>query len=133
MVWIVLIVVLIFVIFLAYMSPLDSNNSSRTVTIDISRHTYKETYEVKGVHFDDRNNYIIRFCEPRHPVTIIHEKENKFSDLALQIMHQGVCIGYIAEGDNYDVFDLIQKDHTALLNSIDFFDNYLDVYVDIYY
>jgi len=104
-----------------------------SITVDISRHTLKETFEVTGVHLEEYKWYIINFCEERHPIDLVHEPDNKYTDFAVQVYHKGNKIGYISRYENEEAFRLMQKDHTTIISFKNYFNDYLTLEVAVYY
>ena len=54
-----------------------SNGSyQRIVNIDLTGFTHYEDFEVRGLFDESTKSYIIQFCKERHPVGLMHEKDN---------------------------------------------------------
>ncbi|HNP68233.1 MAG TPA: hypothetical protein PKH16_10035 [Aequorivita sp.] len=108
--------------------------TSRVVSIDLTPYTWKEDFELAGVHIEPTPRYIINWVKPRHPVTIYHEKDNKYSSRALAVKHEGVHIGYIKEDDIDQVNELLKKPHLILIEKAELQGyGYLYVSINIYY
>ncbi len=107
--------------------------SKTTISIDLSQYTWKETFELAGVHIPERRSYILQFVKWRHPVLIYHETDNNFSKHALAVQHTSVIIGYVPECMIPSVRPLLAKKHQVLTENVDFTGGYLDVKVSVYY
>lgn len=112
-----------------------SNSSkSKVISIDLTPYTWKEEFELAGVHIEPNPAYIIQFVKPKHPVKIYHEQDNKYSSRALAVFHEGYNIGYIKEDDIDEVNELRKKPHLVLIEKSEYqFGGYLYVSVNIYF
>tara|TARA_R100000306_G_C4378599_1_gene143143 strand:+ start:4139 stop:4549 length:411 start_codon:yes stop_codon:yes gene_type:complete len=120
-------------IFLANSGKNEASVNGKEITIDLTPYTWKETFELAGVHIPERRNYILQFVKWRHPVLIYHESNNRFSKQALAVQHTSVIIGYVPEYMITEVRPLLEKKHQVLIESVDFSGGYLEVKVSVYY
>ena len=112
----------------------ETKNSSKVISIDLSPYTWKEEFELAGVHIEPNPAYIIQFVKPKHPVKIYHEQDNKYSSRALAVFHEGYNIGYIKEDDIDEVNELRKKPHLVLIEKSEYQSGgYLYVSVNIYF
>jgi len=90
-----------------------------------------EELEVKGVHIARRKNYILNYCDEYDDVTLFHDKNNKHSDTAVGIRHEGTLIGYLSSTDREDIGFELEMEHRSYITTIDYDGSYLDVHVQI--
>ena len=90
-----------------------------------------EEYEVTGVHIASRKNYILNYCAEYDELELKHEKNNKFSDRAIVVKHDGKKIGYIAEYDVEEVHGIIKNPFTSHIAEIEYDGSYLTVRIGL--
>ena len=90
-----------------------------------------EEYEVTGVHIASRKSYIINNCTEYDEIELKHEKNNKFSDRAIVVKHNGKTIGYIAEYDVEEVHGIIKNPFTSHISEIEYDGSYLTVRIGL--
>ena len=90
-----------------------------------------EEYEITGVHIANRKNYILNYCAEYDELELKHEKNNKFSDRAIVVKHDGKKIGYISESDVEEVHGIIKNPFTSHIAEIEYDGSYLTVQIGI--
>lgn len=132
---IISIIVLFFVVFSGLSKPIESTNTTyqKVYNIDLTPFSHHEEVEVVGVHLEENFGYILNFVKPRHPVKIIPEPDNKYSERALKVVHEDFCIGYISENDIDLIVPLINQNHLCLIGAVDMQGSYLYVSVKVYF
>lgn len=60
-----------------------------------------------------------------------HEKNNKFSNRAIVVKHEGKKIGYVAESDVEVVHGIIENQFKSHISEIDYDGSYLTVRIEI--
>ena len=130
----ILVIVCLIFVFLANSGKNETTVTGKEVTIDLTPYTWKEDFELAGVHIEPNPAYIMQFVKPKHPVKIYNEQDNKYSSRALVILHEGFKIGYIKEDDIDEVNELRKKPHLVLIEKVEWQrSGYLYVSVNIYY
>jgi hypothetical protein len=86
-----------------------------------------EEYELTGVHIPNRKNYVLNYCNEYDELELKHEKNNKYSDKAIVVKHNGKKIGYIAEYDVEEVHEIIKNPFTSHIAEIEYDGSYLTV------
>ena len=92
-----------------------------------------EEYEITGVHIPSRKNYVLNFCSEYDGLELRHEKNNKFSDRAIAVKHDGKKIGYIAESEVEEIHKIIMNTFKAYIVEIDYDGSCLTVQLAIEY
>lgn len=121
----------------ALLAKIKANEGTETIiesneTESESYSGYKE-FEITGVHIPSRKNYILNYCSEYDKLELKHEKNNKYSDQAIVVKHDGKKIGYIAEYDLDEVHEIISKRFTSHITEINYDGSYLTVYLALEY
>lgn len=118
----------------ALLAEIRANEGNETVlenTESESETGIYEEYEITGVHIASRKNYILNYCAEYDELELKHEKNNKFSDRAIVVKHDGKKIGYISESDVEEVHGIIKNPFTSHIAEIEYDGSYLTVQIGI--
>lgn len=90
-------------------------------------------FEIVGIHVENRKKYITENCSEDDEVILKHEKNNQYSNRAIQIKHLNKIIGYIAEYEVEEVHEILKTKYEAKISEIDFYNGFLTVKINIEY
>ncbi|SDW55169.1 hypothetical protein [Flavobacterium degerlachei] len=108
---------------------------SQNIANPIVNNTFQNNseYEIVGIHVENRKKYITANCSEYDEVFLKHEKNNQYSNRAIQIKHLNKIIGYIPEYEVEEVHEILKNEYEAKISEIDFFNGFLTVKINIEY
>lgn len=139
---IIILVVLFFVLRYIYKKEKEDALKSASKPVISKKPVYQFAFNVwlAGTHVASRKNYIINNLYDGAPVKLEHEPTNKHDPDAIKVLFNDTLIGYIPSDKTNLVHPIIQKEHSAIIATIDEEDSYknpgtvhLTVYLEILY